>query len=281
VAAAGFALASVAQYRASQSLSKDLNLRISLIGKLLKNAEFLKGALFDIIGVIAQFFALAIGPISIVQPILAMGLAFALGIEHKLAGRRFRLLDIIASVITTLSLAYFVVLRGTKVNDHIQLGTTLTVSVSVIVLDLSVVLLGKVRKHTVPQLIVVVAAALSLGCGSVLEREVGISLHKGVLHTALFAPTWVLILLAPISLLLVQSAFQLGSLKAVLPTLTVGEPTAALLLGASMLGEGVMPSKGFVQGIAALLVMAVSLLYLAVSESRFRESVSRGEGTKG
>ncbi len=273
IAATGFALASVAQHRASQSMSADLNLRISLIGKLVRNADFLRGSFFDIIGIVAQFFALTLGPVSIVQPILSFGLVLALGIEHRFARRRFQPLDIIASIVTTLSLAYFVILRGRNVSDNMSVALTLILALSILAWDLALLVAAKVLSKRLPQLVVVGSAALSLGCGSVLEREVGLALHHGVAYTSLYPPTWILIVLGPVSLLLVQSAFQLGALKSVLPILTIGEPTVAILLGAVMLGETVLPLRHLLAGSLTLAVMILSLLYLARSESNFRESI--------
>ena len=273
IAATGFALASVAQHRASQSMSADLNLRISLIGKLVRNADFLRGSFFDIIGIVAQFFALTLGPVSIVQPILSFGLVLALGIEHRFARRRFQPLDIIASIVTTLSLAYFVILRGRNVSDNMSVALTLILALSILAWDLALLVAAKVLSKRLPQLVVVGSAALSLGCGSVLEREVGLALHHGVFYTSLYPPTWILIVLGPVSLLLVQSAFQLGALKSVLPILTIGEPTVAILLGAVMLGETVLPLRHLLAGSLTLAVMILSLLYLARSESNFRESI--------
>ncbi len=275
IAATGFALASVAQYRASQSLSAELNLRISLLGRLFRNADFLRGSFFDVIGVVAQFFALTLGPVSIVQPILSFGLVLALGIEHRLARRKFQPLDIIASIITTLSLAYFVVLRGRNVSDNLSITLTLILALSILAWDLALLVAARIMAKRLPQLMVVGSAAISLGCGSVLEREVGLALHHGVIHTALYPPTWILIVLGPVSLLLVQSAFQLGALKSVLPMLTIGEPTVAILLSAVMLGETVLPLYHLIAGSITLAVMILSLLYLARSESNFRENVDR------
>ncbi len=263
----------MAQHRASQSLSVELNLRFRLIGRLFRNADFLRGSLFDIIGIVAQFFALTLGPVSIVQPILSVGLVLALGIEHRLARRKFQPLDIIASIITTLSLAYFVILRGVSVSDNLSMYLSIILALSILLWDLVLLIIAKIMSKGVPQLLIVASAALSLGCGSVLEREVGLALHHGIVYTALYPPTWILIVIAPVALVLVQSAFQLGTFKSVLPILTVGEPAVAIGLGALMLGETVLPVRHLVDGSLALAVMVISLLYLARSESNFMDNV--------
>jgi hypothetical protein len=247
---------------------------IGLLTGLFRSVDFLWSIGFDVVGIAGQFVALIFGPISVVQPVLSLGLVLAIVIERRLARRSLSVVELLATLAVALLLTAFVVLRGTSTTEAVS--SSLTVLVSLIVFGGCAILylVAKRTKERLPTLLVASFGALSLGCASVLEREVGLQIDVGVVHALTGYQLWILLASAPLSLLLTQSAFQFGELKIVLPILTVGEPLVAMVLGRFMVGEPLFPSQNLLWGLAALIGLACSLIVLARSESIFRSAVS-------
>lgn len=278
LSALGFAFASVWQARASRAESTDLNMSGMLLIRMFRSSSFLASMAFDVIGVGGQFIALTLGAIGIVQPIIALGLIIALLIEHFVTKRRMSLGEFAVSVIATAALAVFVGLRPLHVPDVVHEGWSLLVTVLSLALCGTLLLIARFSIR-LPSLLISSVAAIALGCAAVLEREVGIQLHHGVLVVLSHWQIWGLLVVAPVTLLLVQSAFQLAEMKTVLPILTVGEPILAVGLGRLMLSEPIFPGSTWYVGLVLVVVLVVSLLYLARSEVRFEDVIAqRSEG---
>lgn len=270
LSAFGFALASVGQYRASRGQSRNLNLSFGLLSRLLRTSDFLWSMGFDAVGVISQFVALSFGPISVVQPVLSLGLVLAVYIERKMAQRRLSLSEILAMLGIGASLSLFVVLRGIEAHDRVSALWSIAISVGVLVIAGAVQIYSRWKTRQVSSMVLAAISALLLGCATVLEREVGLSLARGLLHPLLTWQLWALVAIAPIALLYVQSTFQVGALSVVLPLMTVGEPLFAMGLGRIMVGENFLGRSSVAGSFGALLVLVVCLLVLAMKESDFR-----------
>jgi type IV secretory pathway TrbD component len=245
-----------------------------LLVRMFRSSSFLASLAFDVIGVGGQFIALTLGAIGIVQPIIALGLIIALLVEHFVTKRRMSLVEFIVSVIATAALAVFVGLRPLHVHDVIHEGWSLIVTMLSLALCGALLVIAR-WSIRLPSLLISTVAAIALGCAAVLEREVGIQLHHGVLSVLGHWQVWGLLVVAPVTLLLVQSAFQLAEMKTVLPVLTVGEPILAVALGRLMLTEPIFPGSTWYVGLALVVVLVASLLYLARSESRFEDVIAR------
>jgi hypothetical protein len=245
---------------------------MGLLRGLFRSVDFLWSIGFDIVGIAAQFVALVFGPISVVQPLLSLGLVLAIVIERRLAHRSLSLLELGATLAVAVCLTFFVVLRGTGASESVSTSRTLLVSVVVFGGCGVLYLFARRASQRLPTLLLAGFGAVSLGCAAVLEREVGLQLDVSFTHAITGFQLWVLLASAPLSLLLTQSAFQFGELKIVLPILTVGEPLVAMVLGRFMVGEALLPSRNLLGGVLALVGLVVSLVVLARSESFFRAS---------
>lgn len=275
LSAFGFALASVGQYRASRGQSRHLNLSFGLLSRLLRTSDFLWSMGFDAVGITAQFVALSFGPISVVQPVLSLGLVLAVYIERRMAQRRLSAAEILAMLGIGASLSLFVVLRGVDAHDRVSSSWSIAISAGVLVVAGVVQVYSRWRTRQVSSVVLAAISALLLGCATVLEREVGLSLSRGLLHPLITWQLWVLVAIAPIALLYVQSTFQVGALSVVLPLMTVGEPLFAMGLGRIMVGENFLGRSSVVGSMGSLLVLVVCLLVLAVAESDFRRHLPK------
>ena len=88
VAAALFAAASVLQQRGTSTISDDSALGAGMLGSLVRRPVWVAGILADIAGFGVQAWALAVGSLLLVQPILVTTLIFALPLAARVDRRR-------------------------------------------------------------------------------------------------------------------------------------------------------------------------------------------------
>src|SRR5579859_763593 len=102
-----YALASVLQQRSAAAQPVDYSLRLSLLGRLARKPGWILGLACDVAGYALQFVALGHGPLVVVQPLLVLGLLFALPMGAAWAGRKLHRLDWIAAALVCAGLAVF------------------------------------------------------------------------------------------------------------------------------------------------------------------------------
>src|SRR5258708_39416601 len=102
-----YALASVLQQRSAAAQPADQSLRLSLLGRLVRNPSWLLGLACDVLGYVLQFVALGHGTLVVVQPLLVCGLLFALPMGAAWAGRQLRLGDWVGAVMVCAGLTVF------------------------------------------------------------------------------------------------------------------------------------------------------------------------------
>lgn len=277
LAAVCFGMAAVLQFQASTASASELNLRFSLLWRLLANPRFGVGAIFDVVGGAAQFFALKYGSVPQVLPILASGFVLAVLLEHFLARRPIGAGDVIALLVSCGSLVAFLVLSPSTS------GRTIFVLPSIVIGGLGIVTglltVTVLRSHLAGHgRFQAILGALLLGVVSIFEREVGIIwTEDGALRTLIHWELWVLLVVGTLALLVVQSAFQQQRLASVLPLVAVGEPIAAIAISTVALQTPLFragPSAW--ASIAALVTEILALIYLARSEVRVDSELHDG-----
>jgi hypothetical protein len=269
LAAVCFGMAAVLQFQASTVSASELNLRFSLLWKLLANPRFGLGAVFDVVGGAAQFFALKYGSVAQVLPILASGFVLAILLEHFLARRPIAVGDVIALLVSCGALIAFLVLSPQASGHTIYVGPSIVIGAIGIAVGVATitVLRPVLAGHGRIQAMI---GALLLGVVSIFEREVGIVWSdEGAVRTLEHWELWVLIVVGTLALLVVQSAFQQQSLARVLPLVTVGEPIAAIAISTSALQTPLFAGGArTLVSVIALVVEILALIYLARSEVR-------------
>ncbi len=269
LAAICFGMAAVLQFQASTASASELNLRFSLLWKLLANPRFGLGAIFDVVGGVAQFFALKYGSVPQVLPILASGFVLAILLEHFLARRPVGVGDVIALLVSCGALITFLVLSPQASGETIYVGASIVIGGIGVVIGVMTVTLLRPLLAGHGRIQAMIGAAL-LGVVSIFEREVGILwTQEGALRTVEHWELWVLVVVGGLALLVVQSAFQRQSLARVLPLVTVGEPIAAIAISALALQTPLFRAGASTfASLGALVVEILALIYLARSEVR-------------
>jgi hypothetical protein len=237
-AALSYALASVLQHWEAEKQPADKALRLSLVARLAKRPRWVAGLGFDIGGYAVQWWALTIGSLVVVQPLLVVGLLFALPMKARFSAYRFHGWDWAGALLTTAGLAVFLVVsRPAAGHTNVSALAWTVVLCSAGVLAGALVAIGHrssprwkaVAYGTAGGIIYGVCAALTKSCAHLLSL--------GVSHLLQSWQPYLLAGAGVAGMVLAQSAFQAGPLDASLPTLSATDPIVSVLIGAVAFGE--------------------------------------------
>ncbi|MER5843887.1 DMT family transporter [Streptomyces prasinus] len=231
------------------------------------------------LGGLLHVVALAYGPLSLVQPLGALTIVFALPMAALFVGRRAGATAWRGALMATAGLAGLLSLVGAS--DAQSLDTAQRVA-AVLATAAAVVALTAaartVRRHpAVRGILLAVASGIAFGMSSVFTKTVAVDWTDGV--SAGDVPSLAVIgVLATAGLLLSQAAYRGAGLAAPLATLTVVNPVVAAAVGITMFGE---TFRYGATGTALALscgVVAAGGLILLTTERLAREQPQHAEG---
>jgi drug/metabolite transporter (DMT)-like permease len=266
-AALCFASASVLQQQAAADVPSEHSLRIGLLTNLVRRPKWLAGILADGCGYVLQVLALDRGPLSLVQPLLAFGLLFALLFNASPGQRGLRKRDWLAAAIAAGGLAVFVVAGAPKgAADADVAGTAWALLVLLTAVAAGVaVLLGRRRGPAGRAALLAAGGGIAFGLSATLTKQSLSEFHRGAAHLMGTGYPYLLLLAGAVGMVLAQSAFQSGALAASLPTLTLSEPIFAAATGAALFGEHLRSGWPGALALFGALVSAVAVVRLARS----------------
>jgi drug/metabolite transporter (DMT)-like permease len=266
-AALCFALASVLQQQAAVAVPSEHSLRFRLLTNLVRRPRWLAGIVIDGCGYVLQVLALDRGPLSLVQPLLAFGLLFALLFNASPGQRGLRKRDWLAAAFTAGGLALFVGAGAPKGAADADIGGSAWALVIVLTAAAVVVaiILGKRRGPAGQAALLAAGAGMAFGLSAALTKQSLGEFHRGAAHLMGTGYPYLLLLAGAAGMVLAQSAFHSGALAASLPTLTLSEPVFAAAAGAALFGEHLR--SGWLGALALLgaVVSAVAVVSLARS----------------
>ncbi|MDQ0584801.1 DMT family transporter [Streptomyces rishiriensis] len=182
--------------------------------------------------------ALAYGPLSLVQPLGALTIVFALPMAALFVGRRAGATAWRGAIMATVGLAGLLSLVGAS--DAQSLSTPQRVSVAVVTASAVVALMvaGRAahRHPAVRSMLLATASGIAFGMSSVFTKTVAVDWTGGV-STADVPSLAVIGVLATAGMLLSQASYRGAGLEAPLATLTVVNPVVAAAVGITMFGE--------------------------------------------
>jgi drug/metabolite transporter (DMT)-like permease len=249
-----FALGSVAQHSVASATEQVHALNPKLFLALARRPLWWAGSFGDLFGFAIQAWALSLGAVALVQPLLVTSLLLAIPLSAAVDHRKVKRAEIYGALLCCAGLAAFLLAaRPSEGNQQVtgEDGLLLLASVGPVVLGL---LIASTRLHGVSRS---VALALSAGtlfatCSPLLSVVV-----RDLDH--LFEwPLLVITGCGVVGFLLTQNAYQAGSLPAPLACITICEPIVAVLLGVTLLHEHLDA------GPIALFVIALSVVAVAV-----------------
>lgn len=190
------------------------------------------------LGGILHVVALAYGPLSLVQPLGALTIVFALPMAALFVGRRAGATAWRGAIMATVGLAGLLSLVGAA--DARSLSTPQRVTVAVVtaaaVVTLMVAARAAHRHPAVRSVLLATGSGIAFGMSSVFTKTVAVDWTGGV--SAGDVPSLAVIgVLATAGMLLSQAAYRGAGLAAPLATLTVVNPVVAAAVGITMFGE--------------------------------------------
>lgn len=190
------------------------------------------------LGGLLHVVALAYGPLSLVQPLGALTIVFALPMAAVFVRRKAGATAWRGAIMATVGLAGLLALVGTA--DSQSLNSTQRVVVALVTGGAVVALMMAARavhRHpAVRSVLLATAAGVAFGMSSVFTKTVAVDWTGGV--SLADVPSLAVIgVLATAGMLLSQASYRGAGLAAPLATLTVINPIVAAAVGITMFGE--------------------------------------------
>ncbi|WP_328844083.1 DMT family transporter [Streptomyces sp. NBC_00258] len=190
------------------------------------------------LGGLLHVVALAYGPLSLVQPLGALTIVFALPMAALFVRRKAGATAWRGAIMATVGLAGLLALVGTA--DSQSLNSTQRVVVALVTGGAVVALMMAARavhRHpAVRSVLLATAAGVAFGMSSVFTKTVAVDWTGGV--SLADVPSLAVIgVLATAGMLLSQASYRGAGLAAPLATLTVINPIVAAAVGITMFGE--------------------------------------------
>ncbi|MFE3031678.1 DMT family transporter [Streptomyces canus] len=190
------------------------------------------------LGGLLHVVALAYGPLSLVQPLGALTIVFALPMAALFVGRRAGATAWRGAIMATVGLAGLLSLVGAS--DAQSLSTAQRVFAGLVTAAAVVALMiaGRAahRHPVVRSVLLATASGIAFGMSSVFTKTVAVDWTGGVDMTDLPALATIGVL-ATAGLMLSQASYRGAGLAAPLATLTVVNPVVAAAVGITMFGE--------------------------------------------
>jgi drug/metabolite transporter (DMT)-like permease len=181
--------------------------------------------------------ALACGPLSLVQPLGALTIVFALPMAALLVGRRAGSAAWRGAIMATVGLAGLLSLVGASDVQSLSAAQrgVLAVVTGGVVVALTVAGRATHRHPAVRSVLLATGSGTSFGISSVLTKTVAVDWTGGI--PAKLPSLTAIGVLATAGVLLSQASYRGGGLAAPLATLTVVNPVVAAVVGLTMFGE--------------------------------------------
>ncbi|MEU1530062.1 DMT family transporter [Streptomyces fagopyri] len=220
------------------------------------------------LGGVLHVVALAYGPLSLVQPLGALTIVFALPMAAVFVGRRAGATAWRGAIMATVGLAVLLALVGSA--DAQSLSTTQRTVLAVVaggaVVAFMVAGRAAHRHPAVRSVLLAVGSGTAFSMSSVFTKTVAVDWAHHVSLSDL--PSLALIgVFATAGMLLSQAAYRGGGLAAPLATLTVVNPVVAAAVGITMFGETFRYGEtGTVLALTCGIVAAGGLILLTTEQ---------------
>ncbi len=255
----------VLQQAAASHAPKSDYLSFRLLLDLMRVRSWLAGIGLMVCGMVLGALALGKGEVSVVEPLLATNLLFAMTLSRHRTGQRLGRQGWAGLWLLACGVAAFLLAGepkgGTAVSSPLRHWLVIGV-VAGIALALTMYA-ARSRSVSAPTLLAV-AAGLLYGLQDALTRVSGQLIGDD--GWAALVTSWqpyAVLVLGVTGLLLVQSAFETGPLRMSLPALTAAQPLAGIACGIGFLGDQVRTDTGALAwqaaGLAAIVVGIVLL----------------------
>ena len=260
LAAVLFAVGAVLQHEAAELSTTDRGLSLR---RLLRRRRWMVGQGATLLGTGSQVAALAVAPVAVVQPTLAVTLVFGLGMR-AVRTRSVPLRKELAGVaLTTGGLTVFLLAARPAAAVDPPEPPVVAIALAVGLSILLVAVATRVGHGPHGALACGGAAGIAAGVGAVL---ISVGIHsleeEGWAHALAGVTIWGAALVAGVAIVGGQQAYARGALAWSLPALILLDPLAAVPAARLLLGERLEPGHAWIW-LPAAVVAAVGVVLLA------------------
>jgi len=252
-------------------------LRPSLVGHLLRRPVWVGGIALALLGWPLQIAALSQAPLTLVQPVLALGLLLLLALGVRVLGEHVGRREIVAVVLIIGSVAVFAWAAPRDVGE-VERGAGLVIALAVLIAAaLAPYAIGLMRHGANPMLLLVASAGAADGLAAFVAKIVAQDASDGALVGVVLWAALVAVVVI-IGLVSESTALQRFAATRVAPTVLVMQIVIPVVLAPLVGGEGWgnTPLGGAVLG-AALVAIAVGAGLLASSPAVAQLAVGEAE----
>ena len=233
------------QHAAQRAPASDM-LSYRLLLRLMRQREWLLGILFMIGGQVLSAMALSAGRISLVEPLMATNLLFAMGMARAITRQTLGRSGWGGVLLLAAGVTVFLV-SGQPTGGGAEAGALRHWLVFGVVAGIGLLLVSIARRLPLFEeaTLLALAAGLLYGLQDALTRTTGQRFERGGMVLVLHSwQTYTVIAIGVIGLILVQSAFESAPLKMSLPALTAAQPLAGIACGVGFLGDRLRVTPG-------------------------------------
>ncbi|MFF8982012.1 DMT family transporter [Streptomyces globisporus] len=204
---------------------------------LLRNGVWWVAVVLNGVGAVLHVVALAYGPLSLVQPLGALTIVFALPMAALFVGRRAGATAWRGALMATAGLGGLLALTG-NAEPHTLNGPeqALLAAVTFGAVGALVALSRTLRRPVLRSVVLATGAGAAFGMASVFTKTVAVEWTSGSVRSGAL-PLLVIAGLAAAGLFLSQAAYRGAGLTAPLATVTVVNPVVAAAIGLTLFGE--------------------------------------------
>ncbi|QLH26074.1 DMT family transporter [Streptomyces sp. Rer75] len=234
--------------------------------RLLRRPYWLAGGAAMVVSAVAQVGALAVGRLSVVQPLLVSELLFTLVVGSLVFHRRPGGRTWLAFVMLAAGLALFLVAADpSHGRATARDGLWLPAGVVLVLVMGALVLVARALRGAARAATLGCATAVGFACTAALIKEFTGRFGGGVAAVFTGWPLYAVCLVGLFSFLLLQSTLRAGTLAASQPALTLGDALVSIALGWVLFGERVELGLRLLPEAVGIALMAAGIVGLARS----------------
>jgi drug/metabolite transporter (DMT)-like permease len=238
-----------------------------LLSHVVRQRRWLLGMAASLTGLALHAFALHVGTIAVVQPLVVTGLVFAFlfreALDRQLPSRR----TMLWVLLTAAGLTLFLIGAGSRTASQ---RLAMTGAVAVLVVGAVVVAAGWLAAERIPRhagVLLGVAAGVVYGLIAGTLKATTDTASRGLLVMVTSWPVYVLVALGVAGFLLNQQAYQRAPLARSAPAANTVNPVVAVVFGVVGFGERPADSAGAITAeVLGLIGVLAGVFFLARNE---------------
>ncbi len=232
-----FAIGTVVQQTVAAKATDEEAMQAGFLLRLARQSVWLAGIAVDALGFVCQAIALGVGRISVVQPLLATTVVFALPLGARYSGQRIGPRQILGAGAVAVGLGGFLLVGDPAGGrDNAPLGDWVVAAGILVAVSAALVLAARGRHARLKATLLGTAAGVLFGLSAALTKAAVDQLGDGVVELVTHWQLYGLIAVGWASMTLNEASLQTGELAPALATATVGIGVSVLALAVAAVG---------------------------------------------